>query len=477
MGAVAYLAAGLLVIAFVFGGASREHALRLAIVELAALPLLAVSLNGMFERDRWSDHRALLWLLAGVVAVPLLQLVPLPPGLWTALPGREQAATALTLSGIAPGWLPLSLTPDLTWQAFLALIPPVAMLLAVLTSGPALGRLLLWICLGAGIASVMLGAAQLGSASDVLYAWRTTDPGNVVGAFANRNHFVTLCLATLPFAVALATAVSRKRGDTSTVFFFWGLLYVVIMVLGIGASRSRFGLIFLAPVVIGTLAAAWIGLGRGRSKTMLIGVAGAAVGAAALVGTLALRPILSRFNPSASEARFENWPVVVDAAQLYQPAGSGIGSFDRVYRAVEPLERLSPKFFNHAHNEYLEVWLEAGVLGVALIVAFVAWWARRSWTAWFGAGSAGGDLQRAASLAILVMLMHSSVDYPLRTATLSVFFALCCGILEFAGRVDAGIPSDGDSMRTRRRRRRVPGDADGSTAVSPDEHMKSDARA
>ena len=103
-------------------------------------------------------------------------------------------------------------------------------------------------------------------------------------------------------------------------------------------------------------------------------------------------------------------------------------------RSVEPLEQLDPTFFNHAHNEYLETWLEAGWLGAGLIIAFLIWYGRRLWAAWKAGPSRERDLQRAASIALLAMLAHSGVDYPLRTATLAVLFALCAAILEKAGR-------------------------------------------
>ncbi len=105
-----------------------------------------------------------------------------------------------------------------------------------------------------------------------------------------------------------------------------------------------------------------------------------------------------------------------------------------MFRSVEPLEKLDATFFNHAHNEYLETWLEAGWPGAALILAFLVWYGRRLWAAWKAGPSRERDLQRAASIALLAMLVHSAVDYPLRTATLAVLFALCAAILEKAGK-------------------------------------------
>lgn len=431
--AVAIAAAILLALSFVFGGASREHALRLALVELAALPLLVLSANRLIRTGLWREHRFALGLLGLIAAIPLIQLIPLPPFLWTALPGRADMVLALQLAGIQPGWAPITATPDLTWQAVLALLPPAAMFMAVLGASHAQTARMMWLYLAGAVVAVLLGAAQLASGGAQLYLWATTAAGSVTGFFANRNHLATLLLSCLPFAAVFGAAVLRRRSDERLPLWF-GALFMGLVVIGLAAIRSRAGVILFGPIAVAGMLAAWIAAGRGRPGPGLIALTGGVAAAIGVVAVLALPPILARFDvQSAPEGRFEGWPVVADAADAWLPLGSGIGSFDAVFRSVEPLEQLDPTFFNHAHNEYLETWLEAGWPGVALIIAFLVWYGRRLWAAWKAGPSRERDLQRAASIALLAMLAHSSVDYPLRTATLAVLFALCAAILEKAG--------------------------------------------
>jgi len=426
--AVAIAAAILLALSFVFGGASREHALRLAVVELAALPLLVMSAERLIRSGLWREHRFALALLGGLAAIPL------PPAIWTALPGRAEMVLALQLAGLQPGWAPLTVTPDLTWQSVLAILPPAAMFLAALSSSQAQTARMMGFYLGAAVIAVVLGAAQLASGGERLYPWETTGVGSVTGFFANRNHLATLLLACLPFAAVFGAAVLRRRNDQRLPLWF-GALFMGLVVIGLAAIRSRAGVILFGPVAIASLLAAWIAAGRGRPGPGLLALTGGVAAAIGAVAILALPPILARFDvQSAPEGRFEGWPVVAEASQTWLPLGSGIGSFDAVFRSVEPLEQLDPTFFNHAHNEYLETWLEAGWLGAALIIAFLIWYGRRLWAAWKAGPSRERDLQRAASIALLAMLVHSGVDYPLRTATLAVLFALCAAILEKAGR-------------------------------------------
>jgi O-antigen ligase len=432
--AVAIAAAILLALSFVFGGASREHALRLAVVELAALPLLVLAAGRLIRSGLWREHRFALALLGGLAAIPLVQLIPLPPAVWTGLPGRAEMVLALQLAGVQPAWAPLSVTPDLTWQGFLALLPPAAMFLAVLSAPQTLTARMVGFYMAAAVVGILLGTAQLASGGERLYPWTTTSAGSVTGFFANRNHLATMLLATLPFAAVFGAAVLRRRHDSRLPLWF-AALFMGLVVIGLAAIRSRAGVIMFGPAAIASLLAAWIAAGRGRPNPALLALAGGLAAAVGAVAIMALPPILARFDvQSAPEGRFEGWPIVAEASQTYLPLGSGVGSFDAVFRSVEPLEQLDPTFFNHAHNEYLETWLEAGWLGAALIIAFLVWYFRRLWAAWAAGPSRERDLQRAASISLLVMLAHSGVDYPLRTATLAVLFALSAAILEKAGR-------------------------------------------
>jgi len=421
------------------------HALRLALVELASLPLLVVASGRLIQSGIWRDHRFVLGLLAAVAAIPLFQIIPLPAAIWTNLPGRDQMVLALELAGLEPGWAPLSVTPDRTWASALALAPPAALFIAMLSLSPIQRQRLVQVCIGAALVSILLGAAQLASGGSSLYLWNWTGVGSVTGFFANRNHLASFVLIALPFAVVFGAATLRRR-DRQTTALWLGALFVGLAIVALAAIRSRAGIAMFAPVMVASLLAAWIAAGRGRPGPALLVLVGSIGAALTAVAVLALPPILARFDQEAPETRFDRWPLIAETAQTYLPLGSGIGSFDAVHRSVEPLEELDSTFFNQAHNDYLEIWLEAGWLGIGVIVAFLIWYSRRSWTAWSAPPSGEGDLQRAASIGIGVLLLHSVADYPLRTVTLAVVFALCCGLLELAKR---------PAQPTERRRRRI----------------------
>lgn len=439
--------AGLLVVAWLLGGASRQHELRLALVELAALPLLGWSVTALIRTGDWQRHRFALLILASVAALPLLQLAPLPPQVWPQLPGRQDPALALELLGIRPGWAGLSLTPDRTWRSLLALLPAVAMFIGVLAL-PGRDRFnLVRLLLALTGLAILLAAAQMASGSEALYLWATTGAGSAVGTFANRNHMATLCLLAIPLAAIMGGRSMRRSQGSAGLWFsslFIGLTFVALAII-----KSRAGIILAGPTLCASIAAAWIAAGRGRPRPGLMVLIAAAGIALAGIGAFALNPIIERFQTTnESESRFTNWPFIVEAAEAYLPFGSGIGSFDAVFRSVEPVETLDPTFFNQAHNDYLETWLETGWLGIAILIAFLVWFVRRTGAAWRAPPTTDHDLQRAASIGVAVILLHSAGDYPLRTAAMATILAILCGILEFAGQVDLR------GVRERRRSRR-----------------------
>ena len=114
------------------------------------------------------------------------------------------------------------------------------------------------------------------------------------------------------------------------------------------------------------------------------------------------------------------------------PAGAVQGGVAWLFMAVEPEALLKPTYFNHAHNDYLELLIEGGLAGAAILAAALAWWARAAWRAW--RLPAGGEALRArlGAIVVLLVLMASATDYPARTPLVMATLALAAGWLSAA---------------------------------------------
>jgi O-antigen ligase len=201
-------------------------------------------------------------------------------------------------------------------------------------------------------------------------------------------------------------------------------------------ARSRAGLALTIVALIGAFA---LGLADRRvsrgftSNKILVG--GTILGVI-LVVQYALYRILERFEVDPlDDERLAFVPTTIEAAKSFLPLGSGLGTFVPAYAPFErPQDALFIAYVNRAHNDAAELFLEAGVFGVALIVLFVSWLFWRSIAVWRTAPPAGArevdwSLARAATIIIALILAHSLVDYPLRTGAIAALMAFCCALL------------------------------------------------
>ena len=157
-----YACGVMLVCCVIFGGVgARTGYLGDLILSLLAIPLLAMGLWRLFEVDLTRQMRGALWFCLALVALPLLQLVPLPPWLWTALPHREISAESFALIRQDVPWMPLSVSPDATWLSALSLLPPLSLFIGLLLLGYRERRWLSVVVFSVGVISAFLGLMQV----------------------------------------------------------------------------------------------------------------------------------------------------------------------------------------------------------------------------------------------------------------------------------------------------------------------------
>ncbi len=420
------------------GGASRADALSQPFVRTAAVLVLAAALY-IAPRPKMLLRPVPTICLLVLLAIVLVQLVPLPPAIWAALPGHGFYADALRLAGLDHVWRPATLTPDLTLNTALALLPPLAALITLpLVKGEWHERLLFAVLVGI-LASASLAVVQI--SSGVPYLYRITNRGAGVGFFANQNHQAMFIACAFPILAAWA----GRPADTSELAQrrLWlaacvgAALFPILLVTG-----SRSGLLLgLVSAVAALLVYRSRPSGERRrrltsTRTKLLLSLPFALSAAGVGATLYLSrgKALDRLIESGSgELRMEMMPVYLRMIRDFFPVGSGFGSFDPVFRRYEPDDRLSFFFLNQAHSDWLQILIEGGLLAGLVGLAFLAWYTVRSFLVWRRAPDAGSaTLGRVGSVLIAILLAGSLGDYPLRTPLLAVLFAMAAFWLHLA---------------------------------------------
>jgi O-antigen ligase len=415
-------------VALICGGGTRQGLLSDALVQIVSLPLLAVA----FSRLRLASPSKLwlpLFLIFAVVFVPVLQLIPLPPQVWTILPGRAEVAEAYKAAGMSLPFLPISLEPLNTLRSLFFLLPAIAVFLGVLClQEEAELRWVLLLIFLVAIAGVGLELMQLVSGvHSPLRFYDITDVHRGVGFFANSNHQAAFLYAVIPYA-AIWASLSRHSPRERRVFHLtFSAIVLIAVVIGLPATLSRFGVFLglVAGLCSMPLAAS---LATGAERGRIIKVAAIANAVAILLAfQFGFAGLAERISEAVrTDLRWSLASITAKAANDYFPFGSGIGTFAPIYQRYEPLESLQELYINRAHNDWLESWLEGGLVSAAVICALVASYlflAYRSWR------TAHPNLRlvaygRAGSISVGLLLIHSILEYPLRTTALTVMVAI-----------------------------------------------------
>ncbi|MFY7837210.1 MAG: O-antigen ligase family protein [Novosphingobium sp.] len=406
--------------ACLLGGGGVAYGLSNLAVQLIAIAVLA--LNGeLVARFVTQGSRFLVALVILTLALPLLQLVPLPPAFWMGLPGRELVTEAIKSFG-EPGWRPLTVNTSRTFVAFLGLIAPLAVLVAGLFASVQVRQRIAFTFVAAGVASVLLGVVQvMGNNQEGLLYPENPLPGVLFGFFANRNSvaiFLVSCLLLLIGCFAPQRALSPR--------WIARFAVAVLIVTGVVLTQSRSGIALLtlpaALFLLKTYAYTSANSGIRQSNTgalprpLQIGVIAAAMaalslGAVAAVPGSRLEAVMARFEQDG-ERRPEIWEDARFSAERFWPVGAGMGTFDEVFQVDESLEHISARRAGRAHNEVLELAIEAGPIALILVAAWAMWVLHAGW------GALRDTERRWPALAgigvLLAAALQSLLEFPLR---------------------------------------------------------------
>ncbi len=419
-----------LALAFLGGGSSVETGTTIMWAEWLALPLLLASWfvgwrNGALARARLAACAA-----GGVLLLPLLQLLPLPELLWQLAPARRALLDDLAAFGIASVDFRWSLTPAATERDAWLMLPPLALFFATLAMGRSGRQRLLHGVVALALLTLLLGFAQLGAPQDSFLNPFPQFKPELTGVFANANHQASmLAIGTvLSLALLLAGLTTFDGSGKARLRIATCSMIMLLFLLAMPLLNSRAGLII--ALIVGAFVLLHTGPlvpsnWRGSRLSRISGLLALTVIAAGMWSAFA-------WVQADSGIEGSRWAMTVATARLALenlPWGSGFGSFVRMFEQGTQGALMHHGYINNAHNDYIQWLLEGGIPALLELLLVIGLLVHAAWRLLgMRHGSRNRRLGLAAFSGVLVLLLHSTVDYPLRTPALMVVAGVLAGI-------------------------------------------------
>ncbi len=307
------------------------------------------------------------------------------------------------------------------------------LIVRAVTTSPASFRWLLGALALIGVGEASYGLLNLLAGNETLLIYkRWAYLNSATGTLISRNHFAFLIEMLLPVTCAFAavfsasdgTASGRSEAGARSVLVNTG---VVVLALALLFTRSRMGLMsFIAALALVSLANRLLrpkydGQQSGGGMAVALLATAAIIAFAAIIG---LDPVFDRLPRLGSDLEGGRWPIwvwTVDMIKDRPLLGHGWGTFEALLPGYRP--EPTGSFYDHAHSEYLEVWAEAGIVGLLFVVALLVSFAR---TLFRALASPLTPVQRSVivwlGIAITSVCLHSAADFGLRVTGVGFTF-------------------------------------------------------
>ncbi len=416
--------------------------LPLLILELTAL---AVAMLLFLRPENLSSLKTgYLVLVAAVFMLPVSGLLALPMDMLLALPGRDFLQQVYQAAGLSlEQWRSVSLVPHATEGALWSLLPPIVVFMAVSSLSRDQVMKAVYLMLGMAVFQSVLSLMQYGGGmGDMLYVPNEYGIKAAAGTYLNKDHLAGFLEMVFPVALALLAATVgqhrfdrlpgsgwRRRvsflhtlkGHQATLYAMTGVLVLLALVF----TRSRAG---IALAMIGLLLVL-IAFGRRLGGSNVYGTYGTLLAVImVLTAEIGLAPILDRFSQDPMEdMRWQIYESSLKGALDNFPLGSGAGTYPDIYPSYQPAGL--DAFVNHAHNDYLEWIFEGGVFSLILILAGLYLYVRGWKAVWLkGRWRTFRYVQVGAGIGLLLILLHTLVDFNLHKPANAIWFAFLLGL-------------------------------------------------
>ncbi len=273
-----------------------------------------------------------------------------------------------------------------------------------------------------------------------IYWFRRVPHSTAFGPFVNHNHFAGYVEMVVPLSISFifylielrhARGLRDEQGQWGKVALY--LFAVVLLVVALFLSISRAGILSAALSGLILFGVLWKRIpSRSVKSSLMVGLPVAAALFMFWIGGETVRHHLRSFQTLHGEASYRLRVIIWDGILRSLPdflwSGAGLGAFEQSFAPFTPPG--SEVRWDKAHNDYLQLLWETGVVGGSLFLVGCYVFVRRYWWPAMRKGTGGIDLLRAGLAAsMLSIALHSLVDFNLQIGSNGFLFATLAGLM------------------------------------------------
>ncbi len=277
------------------------------------------------------------------------------------------------------------------------------------------------------------GLIQYGSGGYLIFDYlRTTKDKWLSGTFVNPNHFAAYLEMTIPLSIALLLSLGPRRGKK--------FILDIKEMLARGEIEALSRRLLLGSVIIILILTLTLTAARGGITSFLVAIsfmpvlllrsrtgkkAFLTLSIILLLGFfyamwIGLEPVFAKFSRVESElytmnGRLPVWRSTLELSRDHLWTGTGLGTYVHAFRQYKPIGLFRGMLVDHAHNDYLELLSETGIIGLLLFVWLILCFMRSL------------KMQSPTSIACLVsviaILLHSLTDFSLQIPANALLFS------------------------------------------------------
>ena len=419
-------------------------------------------INNMFPSELWLMASCAVFLLVA------LQCVNILAGEVRFRPAYKAALPALILCGLMLVWLALqtwmasnnylhefflaskiesastpewfqpefrwSIVPDKTRWLFLSELMMVAVffLTIVLVNSRTRIHQLLYTMVVVGLVHALAGILAKYSGVSLVDLSQVDGHFTVArGLFVNRNHYAAFISLTLIGALAIQFRHFFSMRDATPGKMLVEqmispkvliLICIIVMVVAMVLSQSRAGFLGLVTALLITLMAIGRHVHRfGGRRKVIIPTLVILAGVMIYFG----HDLLVRFGNEAEVfgERGAQWVVTLNAIKHRMLLGYGGDSYATVFQMVRGYTDFRQVLYNQAHNDYLHIWLEQGLIGLVLWLSLLLYTLRTAYKSFLlTRSSLVSSCLLAAAMVIIAAMLQSFVDFNLQIPNIRWYF-------------------------------------------------------